>query len=130
MKIPKHLGGGKVLFILPVIALLAFGCNSAVKNDSGDNQSPSTEIQKDNNPEAENYNSPKNSTATSASGSKWTSTLQTSDNASKGKYMITVDGHKVYIHTSRDYSSLVGKEVNVSYQGTVDSFTLGDITAK
>ena len=44
--------------------------------------------------------------------------------------MITVNGHRIYLNTSRDYSSLVGKSVNVSYSGTLTSFVLNDITAQ
>lgn len=64
------------------------------------------------------------------SGNTWQGVLKQSDNAAKGNLMINVDGHLVYIRTSRDYSSLIGKEVKVTYQGTLDNFTLGDITAK
>ena len=42
---------------------------------------------------------------------------QKSGNASSGNYMISVDGHKIYLKTGRDFSSLIGKQVNVSYTG-------------
>lgn len=66
----------------------------------------------------------------SGSDSSWEATLMASDNLAKGKYKIMVDNHTVYINTSRDYSKLVGKNVDIKYKGTMDSFTLIDIEAK
>jgi len=58
----------------------------------------------------------------------WKGTLLKSDNSSKGNYMLLVGGHNIYLNTGRDYSALVGKPVNVTYKGTLDSFGLIDIT--
>jgi hypothetical protein len=60
-------------------------------------------------------------------GQFWQGTLKASDNAKKGNLMLVMDKTTVYIHTSRDFSALLGKEVKVTYEGTVDSFQLGDI---
>ncbi len=60
----------------------------------------------------------------------WEGTLTASDNISKGNYKLQTSAHTIYIKTSRDFSSLLGKEVKVTYQGTIDSFNLGDIVAK
>lgn len=60
----------------------------------------------------------------------WDGTLKVSDNSQKGNLMLVTADHTVYIHTSRDFSSLIGKRVKVSYTGTLDSFSLGDITGE
>ena len=57
-------------------------------------------------------------------------TLQNSDNSAKGNLMLVTPTHILYINTSRDFNSLVGKKVNVTYQGNLQSFKLGDITAE
>ena len=44
--------------------------------------------------------------------------------------MIITQGHAFYIYTSRDFSALLDKQVKVSYSGTLDNFTLLDITEK
>ena len=44
--------------------------------------------------------------------------------------MLVTGSHTIYINTSRDYSSLIGSQVNVTYNGTLDSFGLVEITAK
>jgi hypothetical protein len=56
-------------------------------------------------------------------------TLETTNNPTKGNYMIMVDGHMLYIRTSRDFSSLVGKSVNISYSGDMNNFVVKDIVS-
>ena len=116
----------KLLLLVPVIALLAAGCGSSSSEPSS---TPST---------SQNVNQPANSSvpgqsapaSTAPSGSTWQATLMVSNNTTKGNYMITVSGHTVYLNTSRDYSALVGKPVNVIYTGDINSFSLQDITAQ
>jgi hypothetical protein len=57
-------------------------------------------------------------------------TLQNSDNTSRGNYVITSGNTKVYLQSSRDHSSLVGSEVNLSATGTINSFTNALVTKK
>ncbi|MEX1064315.1 MAG: hypothetical protein WD898_01020 [Candidatus Paceibacterota bacterium] len=54
-------------------------------------------------------------------------TLRVSDDPSKGNLMLVTEESVVYITTSRDYSSLVGEEVVVSVDGTLENFTLLNI---
>lgn len=54
--------------------------------------------------------------------------LWPSDNESKGNLMLTSPNATIYIKTSRDFSALTGKEVLVSINGTLDNFTLLDIS--
>jgi hypothetical protein len=57
-------------------------------------------------------------------------TLNISDNLKKGNLMLVSENHTYYIYTNRDFSELLDKQVNVSYEGTLDNFNLDDITLK
>ncbi len=63
-------------------------------------------------------------------GNVWKGTLKTSDNSAKGNLMLVTPDHTIYIKTSRDFSSLIGKQVVVAYQGSLDGFTLTNISAE
>jgi len=54
-------------------------------------------------------------------------TLKASDNHARGNLMLVTDTQTIYIHTSRDFSALVGKNVTMTIDGPVTSFTLLDI---
>ena len=69
------------------------------------------------------------SSSTMTEGHYWEGMLQKSDNTSKGNLMLVMSDHTVYLRTSRDYSSLIGKKVEVSYQGDLNSFSLENIVA-
>ncbi len=72
---------------------------------------------------------PKAEVQTGSSGqNSWTGTLANSDNQSKGNLMLVMPEGTIYIHTERDFSSLIGKTVNVSYEGSRQNFVLGNIT--
>ncbi len=60
--------------------------------------------------------------------STWTGTLKASANPAKGNLVLVTSDQTIYIKTSRDFASLVGKTVKVTYQGTPQNFVLGDIT--
>lgn len=51
-------------------------------------------------------------------------TLWTSDNMAKGNLMLTNSYATIYIKTTRDFNNLVGKNVVVTVNGTIDNFTL------
>jgi hypothetical protein len=115
----------KILIFVPVIALLAAGCHFS--SQSADNNNQPAQEQPNSAPGSANSASKE---TTNPAASSWQGTLQKSDNTSAGSYMITVDGHKIYLKTGRDFSSLVDKQVNVSYTGSLTSFVLNDITAQ
>jgi hypothetical protein len=52
-----------------------------------------------------------------------TGTLRASDNAARGNYVLESNRGKIYISTSRDFSSQVGKQVTLQADGTLDNFT-------
>ncbi|MDP3993517.1 MAG: hypothetical protein U1C57_02305 [Candidatus Doudnabacteria bacterium] len=49
--------------------------------------------------------------------------LLASDNAARGNLMMDGDQGKIYIATRRDFSDLVGREVTLLADGTINSFT-------
>ena len=71
-----------------------------------------------------------NSGQKSASTDSWEGVLKTSDNPKKGNLMLVTKDRNIYMQTSRDFSALLNKEVVVHYEGNLQSFLLGDITAK
>ncbi len=123
-KAGSRFAGKKLLLLVPVIVLLAAGCGSAAPEPSS---TPSTS-QSVNQPA--NNSTPAPSSAMPSASATWQTTLMASNNTAKGNYMITVSGHVIYLNTSRDYSALVGKPVNISYTGGLASFTLDNITAQ
>ena len=50
--------------------------------------------------------------------------LELSDDSSRGNLMLITADAVIYINTSRDFSSLVGKKVVVSVDGNLENFTL------
>lgn len=87
--------------------------------------------QSDNNQQSQQSETPKTETKTATDVSaNWEGTLKLSDNPQKGNLMLLTADKKIYIHTSRDFSSLLDKQVVVTYEGTSDAFRLGDITEK
>lgn len=70
-----------------------------------------------------------NGKAMNQSFAVWTGALKISDNSKKGNLMLATKDHVIYIKTSRDFSALVGKNVMVTYEGTMDNFVLGSISA-
>lgn len=60
----------------------------------------------------------------------WEGTLQLSNNLAKGNYLLIMSDHAIYLKTSRDFNNLIGKKVQVTYDGSLNSFVLGDITAE
>lgn len=53
--------------------------------------------------------------------------LWTSDNTAKGNLMLTNNYATIYIKTAREFNNLVGKNVIVTVDGTIDKFTLLNI---
>lgn len=65
-----------------------------------------------------------------ANGVSFSGTLQKSSDESKGNYSIASGKTTVYLKTSKDYSSLVGKSVTLEAQGTLTSFHHARVTAQ
>jgi hypothetical protein len=93
------------------------------------NSTTKTEVTPVSNTSTQNPSQPKAGNS-ATEGTYWEGTLKASDSAKKGNLMLVTDKTTVYINTSRDYSALIGKKVKVTYQGTLASFTMMDITAE
>jgi hypothetical protein len=59
----------------------------------------------------------------SARNVSFTGTLNHSDNADKGNYMISSANGKIYLQSVHDHSAKVGQTVTLSAQGSLNSFT-------
>ena len=81
-------------------------------------------------PTTQNNSTKTSSTVSAAQNSPgvWFGTLKFSDSANRGNFMLVTKDKTIYIKTSRDFASLVGKQVYVTYQGDLSSFVLGDIS--
>jgi hypothetical protein len=57
--------------------------------------------------------------------------LQRSNDSRRGNLMLLLDEEDriIYLNTSRDYSDLIGKHVQVNIEGSLDDFRLVDIIA-
>jgi hypothetical protein len=124
----------KIFLMVPIVLLLAAGCNSSsqptTQQNSNSSAQETTNPSTNNTPSSAPSATGQNTGTSTATGSTWQGTLQKSDNSAKGNYMLSVNSHIIYLNTSRDYSALVGKPVNVTYNGTLTSFGLVDITAQ
>ncbi|HEY4520614.1 MAG TPA: hypothetical protein VJJ72_02320 [Candidatus Paceibacterota bacterium] len=56
--------------------------------------------------------------------------LKVSDNESKGNLLLVTSDSKIYLRTSRDFSPLIDKQVEVIILGTIESFSLVTIREK
>jgi hypothetical protein len=65
-----------------------------------------------------------------SSPNMWEGMLKISDEPKKGNLMLLTEDKKIYLKTNRDFSLLLDKVVSVTYEGTLDSFRLGDIVEK
>ena len=73
------------------------------------------------------FNQQNTNSTTTTDQNIWTGVLKNSDTPSKGSLMLVNQEHTIYLRTSRDFSSLVNKQVQVSYKGTLAAFILNDI---
>jgi PBP1b-binding outer membrane lipoprotein LpoB len=115
----------KIVSLFAFIALLAVGCSSKPEQSNTNSVGPTPTQSPSNNNTTQNPTPPSNNT-----NSTWQGVLKTSDNSVRGNYMLILDKSLVYINTQRDYSALVGKQVNVKYSGSLENFKLEDITLK
>ena len=116
----KQMYSGVALVV--VLALAVWFVNSK-KTDQG--QPPASTEQESNQPQ--NPKTQGSQDDQNQMGS-WQGTLKQSNDTSKGNLMLITDNGVVYIHSSRDFSSLIGKTVKVSYSGFWTNFKLIDIT--
>ncbi len=109
--------------MLAWVGAIVIATRSKQKEDGKKIETPSQE----NTNNSESQKQPATDT-TKASSDIWSGNLKTSDATNKGNLMLITAERTIYIKTSRDYNSLIGKKVRVSYSGSLQSFVLGDIT--
>lgn len=72
-------------------------------------------------------NQAKQTNSNIASPSPFEGELQISDNPAKGNLMLLSPSRTLYVKTSRDFNSLLGKQVKLIVEGDELNFTLKDI---
>ena len=113
-----------VVILLVIILLIGLGYytnnnRQANQTKQGDSNSPSSQ---------QNKAITNNEDATSQGGILTRmGTFMRTDNPNKGNFIIQTATSNFYIFTSRDYSSLLGKQVELTANGTTENFTLVDI---
>lgn len=134
-----------IVIILLVIYFATRGNTETGQQNQNSNQEMSDQLNSntDNNKESDQGNKPSEGSAMTdtskpapaASGEAMsgnltvTGKLSTTDNPTKGNFMVQSDKGMVYVNTKRDFSSLVGQNVTLSADGTMTAFTLMDIKA-
>ena len=114
------------LIILGLVIIL--GIIQAVKNrDSSDNQPNEASDSQSNTPSGNNR---ENDTPVPSGEQKLQGSLKISDDLRRGNLMLVTSERAIYLFTSRDYSSLLDKQVTVEIEGTLENFRLVDIKAK
>ncbi|MCX6797047.1 MAG: hypothetical protein NTX98_01025 [Candidatus Doudnabacteria bacterium] len=117
-KNPRVQAAGLIV-VLAVIGWLVFKQPKTEVDSKPSNSAPNAETQ--------NQSSQKNPDQNLA---QWEGVLKLSNNNQKGNLMLVTKERIIYLKTNRDFSALVNKEVVVTYEGTLDSFRLGEINAK
>ena len=119
-KLLKQYGPYAAAIVIIIVAIILANTNKKPSENGNQNPQTGTEINKQSISPSPETQKPQQSF--------WEGTLQKSTNDVKGNYTLTTKDHLIYLKTSRDFDSLVGKKVKVTYQGTLESFMLGDIT--
>jgi len=126
---------GVVIAVVVIIAAIVWFNNSGEPEEAqetGNNtqQQPSNNSNQSGNVDQNQDN--ENETDEEESDFTLEGTLQNSNDKNRGNLMLllTDSDRVVYFTTARDFSKLVGEEVVLTIDGTLDSFTLLDIEAK
>lgn len=116
----------RIAVAVVILGLLAsiyyFGSSKPEQSQNPNTPAPQSQSQEESEDDMEQQESDLENT--------WEGVLKLSDNSKKGNLMLVMGKQVIYINTSRDYSSLLEKEVRVIYDGTLENFRLGDIISK
>jgi polysaccharide deacetylase 2 family uncharacterized protein YibQ len=107
-----------VIAIVVVITLIA-----VIKNDSEDEVLPNNNATQDDQKSGDQMNDDTDLQTLE----NFIGTLQSSDNPAIGNLMLVQEDRNVYLFTSRDYSELLGQEVELKVEGSLERFRLVDI---
>ncbi|MEO8065530.1 MAG: hypothetical protein ABI643_01580 [Candidatus Doudnabacteria bacterium] len=117
--------GGLIVVIVALIVLARVGNKPNPEQESGDSVAGNTaEVP----PPPVNSNGltvkPASPAQTDSAGNIAASgVLKTSDNTAKGNLVVDGSKGKIYIHTARDYSTLMDQAVDLRAEGTLQKFT-------
>lgn len=120
-----------IVGVIIVLAAIIFFVTRGGENQNNDNQAndqQDEQVAGDNNTNQDNDEDQDSGTPTSddsVSGSgdvTATGTLRASDNPARGNLMIDSNRGKIYISTKRDFSSLIGSQVTLQAEGTLNQF--------
>ena len=117
---------GGLLAAVVVIAIIWFVKSKPANNNP---ETPSKNNTNNSSTTPKPSTSPSGGSSMGMEGNVWKGTLRISDNSANGNLMLETENSKIYIQTSRDFSSLVDKKVMVEYEGSLESFVLKNITA-
>jgi hypothetical protein len=115
-----------VAVIVAIALIAAWQLGKKPVTDQNENQNQNQEMLEENR-ESEKTPTPTPKQSESTQGEYWEGVLLESDNTNKGNYRLQTNDHMLYLRTSRDFSSMLGKNVRVTYEGTLENFVLGDI---
>jgi hypothetical protein len=126
----------KILTILVVILLVVAGVWYFRNDDTSQTPGPQEQEQDQNgsnqSEDSSQDDTPSGDIITEEIPNGLKGQLQVSNDKRRGNLMLLLDDSDriIYLNTSRDFSSLIGKEVVVSIEGSLDDFRLLDIQAQ
>lgn len=120
-----------IVGLLAVLTIVYFIATSG--NDNGPVVTTETPEQTGQNQPSENQpsatpngqtptESPNGTQAQTSGNVTATGTLRASDNAARGNLMVESSSGKVYVSTGRDFSSLIGTQVTLNAEGSLNNF--------
>jgi hypothetical protein len=117
-KNPRIQAAGLIV-VLALVGWLVFKQPKTAISPKPSNGTPDTETQSQDSQKIPNQNL-----------AEWEGILKLSNNIQKGNLMLATKERTIYLKTNRDFSALINKEVVVTYEGSLDSFRLGEIVEK
>lgn len=111
----------RILYMV-AIALVLGSISYAAWKQSGNSGNPPAA------PETQKTNSPADKAAIVPG--QYEGTLKKTDDVERGNLMLVMPNRVLYINTTRDFDSLIGKEVVMKIEGDFQNFRLISIQAK
>jgi len=121
---PENQKSNTWVWIAAIGILIVFTIIAILKNPSDKTSDAGTD---DTNLEQDMMMDDQDQERTDAERENFVGILQESDNQAIGNLMLVQEGRNVYLFTSRDYSSLIGQEVKLVVEGSLERFRLVDI---
>ncbi|PIR95936.1 MAG: hypothetical protein COT92_03715 [Candidatus Doudnabacteria bacterium CG10_big_fil_rev_8_21_14_0_10_42_18] len=120
----KYILGGIIVVVIAALLIWRGGGTKQADRQENSAQNQQPENQNSSTQDTERTTEDDNTQNT------YEGTLKISDDLKQGNLMLDTGQRIIYVFTSRDYSSLLGKSVALEIQGTLENFTLLDIKEK